>query len=181
MDEHLSGIDVATLVAAESKTLKVTGRGNVDLKATARGEGADAILKTLNGRFDANIANGAVEGIDLGYELGVAEALIRHQAPPAAPNYQAHAVRCAQALGGYRERRRAHARSLIISAVLKVTGQGSINLPAKTLDLSLLADTLKMAGNTPIKIPVKVTGSHGGSHRAGPTSKRWRRASSRTS
>ena len=38
-------------------------------------------------------------------------------------------------------------------------GQGNANLPAKTVDLSLLADTLKMAGNTPLKIPVRVTGS----------------------
>jgi hypothetical protein len=43
--------------------------------------------------------------------------------------------------------------------VLKGTGQGSINLPAKTLDVSLLADTLQVAGNTPIQIPVKVMGS----------------------
>ncbi len=50
MDEHLSGIDVGPLVAAASKTLHVTGHGDVNLKATARGDGADAILKTLNGR-----------------------------------------------------------------------------------------------------------------------------------
>jgi AsmA protein len=157
MDEHLSGIDVAPLVAAESKTLRVTGRGNVNIKATARGDGADAVLKTLNGRFDANIANGAVEGIDLGYELGVASALIRHQAPPAAQNTkrtQFTAFRLsADIVNGL-----AQTHDLLISsAVLKVTGQGSINLPAKALDVSLLADTTQVAGN--IQVPVKVTGS----------------------
>jgi AsmA protein len=159
MDEHLTGIDVAPLVAAGSKSLHVTGRGNVNLKATARGDGADAILKTLNGRFDANIANGAVEGIDLGYELGVAEALIRRQAPPAAQNTKRTQFTAfklsADIVNGV-----AQTHDLLISsAVLKVTGQGSINLPAKTLDVSLLADTLQVAGNTPIQVPVKVTGS----------------------
>jgi AsmA protein len=159
MDEHLSGIDVAPLVAAESKNLKVTGRGNVNLKATAHGDGADAILKTLNGRFDANIANGAVEGIDLGYELGVAEALVRRQAPPAAPNTKRTQFTAfklsADIVNGV-----AQTHDLLISsAVLKVTGQGSVNLPAKTIDVSLLADTLQVAGNTPIQVPVKVTGS----------------------
>jgi hypothetical protein len=43
--------------------------------------------------------------------------------------------------------------------VLKVTGQGSTNLPAKTLDFALLADTLRSAGTTPIQVPVKVTGN----------------------
>jgi AsmA protein len=159
MDEHLSGIDVAPLVAAGSKTLHVTGRGNVNLKATARGVGADATLKTLNGRFDANIANGAVEGIDLGYELGLAEALIRHGATPAAPNTrrtQFTAFKLSADIGNGV----AQTHDLLISsAVLKVTGQGSINLPPRTLDVSLLADTLQVAGNTPIQVPVKVTGS----------------------
>jgi AsmA protein len=159
MDEHLSGIDVSPLVAAGSKNLHVTGRGNVNLKATAHGDGADAILKTLNGRFDANIANGAVEGIDLGYELGVAEALIRREAPPAAQNTKRTQFTAfklsADIVNGV-----AQTHDLLISsAVLKVTGEGSINLPAKTLDVSLLADTLQVAGNTPIQLPVKVTGS----------------------
>jgi len=45
-----------SLSAQESspKYVHVTGRGNVDLKATARGEGADAILKSLNGKFGLN-------------------------------------------------------------------------------------------------------------------------------
>ena len=43
--------------------------------------------------------------------------------------------------------------------MIKVTGQGNANLPAKTVDLTLMADTLKTAGNAPLKIPVKVTGS----------------------
>jgi AsmA protein len=156
MDEHLSGVDVAPLVAAESKTLHVSGRGNVNIKATAHGAGADAI-KNLNGHFDANIANGAVEGIDLGYELGLAEALIHHGATPAAQNTRRTQFTAfklsADIVNGV-----AQTHDLLISsAVLKVTGQGSINLPAKTLDVSLLADTTQVAGN--VQIPVKVTGS----------------------
>ncbi len=95
----------------------------------------------------------------MGYELGVAEALIRHGATPAAPNtrrtrFTAFMLSADIANGV------AQTHDLLISsAVLKVTGQGSINLPAKTLDVSLLADTLQVAGNTPIQIPVKVMGS----------------------
>jgi AsmA protein len=159
LDEHLSGIDVGKLMAKDSKYLHVSGRGNVNLKATARGEGAEAILKTLNGKFDLNVADGAVEGIDLGYELGRAEALIRREGMPNTPNskrtkFDALKMSADIAAGI------ADTRDITMaSQVLKITGQGNANLPAKTVDLSLLADTLKMAGNTPLKIPVKVTGS----------------------
>lgn len=159
LDEHLSGIDVGKLLAARSKNLHVSGRGNVNLKATGRGVGADAIMKTLDGHFEAYVTGGAVEGIDLGYEMGRAEALIRRQEMPNTPNtrrtkFDAFKM-SAQITNGV-----ATTHDLAISSqVLKVTGQGSTNLPAKTLDFSLLADTLRTAGNTPIQIPVKVTGS----------------------
>lgn len=159
LDEHLSGIDVGRLLAAQSKTVHVTGRGNVNLKATGRGAGADALMKTLNGHFDADVTDGAVEGIDLGYELGRAEALLRRQDMPAAPNSKRTPFTAfrmsAQIANGI-----ATTRDLVVSSpVLKVTGQGSTNLAAKTLDFALLADTLRMAGDTPIQIPVKVTGN----------------------
>ena len=159
MDEHLSGIDVGQLLAKESKKLHVSGRGNVNLKATAHGAGANAILKTLAGHFDTNVANGAVEGIDLGYELGRAEALLRHQDMPNVQNTKRTAFDAlkmsAEIVNGV-----ATTKDLVISsAVLKITGQGSANLPTEALDFALVADTLKTAGNVPIQIPVKITGT----------------------
>jgi len=159
LDEHLSGIDVGKLMAKDSKYLHVSGRGNVDLKATARGQDADAILKTLNGKFGLNVADGAVEGIDLGYALAQADALIGKHELSNAPNtkrtkFDALKMTADIAAGI------ASTHDLDISSmVLKISGQGSANLPAKTVDLALVADTLKTAGNTPLKIPVKVTGS----------------------
>jgi AsmA protein len=159
LDEHLTGIDVGKLMASGSKYMHVTGKGNVDLKATARGEGADAILKTLNGKFDLNVADGAVEGIDLGYALAQADALIGKHELSNAPNTKRtkfDALKMSADISAGI----ATTKDLIISSpVIKITGQGNANLPAKTVDLALLADTLKTAGNAAIKIPVKVTGS----------------------
>jgi AsmA protein len=159
LDEHLSGIDVGKLMAKDSKYLHVSGRGNVNLKATARGQGAEAILKTLNGKFDLNVADGAVEGIDLGYELGRAEALIRREGMPNTPNSKRTKFDALKMSADISAGIADTHDITMASQVLKITGQGNANLPAKTVDLSLLADTLKMAGNTPLKIPVKVTGS----------------------
>ncbi len=159
LDEHLTGIEVGRLVSTGSKTMHVSGKGNVSLKATGHGAGADALLKTLNGHLDAFVTNGAVEGVDVGFQLARAEAVIRRQELPTAKDTQRTPFdvlkMSADIANGV-----AQTRDLTISsAVLKVTGQGSVNLPTKAIDFSLLADTLRTAGNTPLQIPIKVTGS----------------------
>jgi AsmA protein len=156
LDEHLTGIDVGKLMASETQKLHVSGKGNVNLKATGHGAGADGIMKTLDGSFDTNIADGAVEGMDLGYQLGRAESLLHQQAPAGQDTKRTKfdafkmSAHIADGIATTRD-------LLISSAVLKITGQGSANLPAQTLDFELVADTGKTAGN--LKIPVKVTGS----------------------
>jgi AsmA protein len=95
----------------------------------------------------------------MGFELARAEALLRQQNAPNLQNTKRTKFDVfkltADIVGGV-----ATTKDLTIdSAVIKITGEGSVNLPAKTLDLSLLADTLRTAGNVPIQVPVKVTGS----------------------
>jgi AsmA protein len=131
----------------------------VNLKATGHGAGADAIMKTLSGHFEADVTDGAVEGIDLGYELGRAEALIRRQDMPSAQNSRRTKFEAFKMSAEIANGIAATHDLMISSQVLKVTGQGSTNLPAKTMDFKLLADTLRSAGNTPIQVPVSVTGN----------------------
>jgi AsmA protein len=159
LDEHLTGIDVGKLLEGSSKTLRLSGHGNLNLKATGRGAGADAILKSLNGHFDANVAGGALEGLDLGYEISEAEALLKRQASASVQNTHRTAFdvfkMSAEIAGGV-----ATTKDLTISStVLKVTGQGSANLGTQGLDMALLVDTLKSISGTPVQIPVKVTGN----------------------
>lgn len=158
LDEHLVGIDVGKLVEAESKKLRVVGRGTVDIKATGRGLGSEQVLKTLNGSFDLNVVNGAVEGVDLPFEIGRAASVIRREGLPNTTSSGRTAFDAlkmsAQIQNGV-----AATRDLIISSkVLKVTGQGTVNLPEKTLDMGLVADTLQTVGAR-LQIPVKVTGA----------------------
>ncbi len=48
---------------------------------------------------------------------------------------------------------------VISSQVLRVTGQGSVNLPSKAIDFQLLASVLKSPGATLADIPLKITGT----------------------
>ena len=160
MDEHLSGVDMGRLLAATPYKGRLTGRGSVNLKATARGAALDAVMQTLSGQFDANLSDGALEGIDLGYELAAAQALTKHQAVPprkgpARTQFDAFKM-SAQIFSGV-----ARTSDLIIaSPALRVTGQGSANLVNKVIDFQVLASVMKAQDTAVADIPLKVTGTY---------------------
>jgi AsmA protein len=160
MDEHLAEVDVAQLVANTKAKGRVSGKATVNIKGTARGAEADAIMKTLNGHFDANLGNGAIEGLDLGYELAMAQALLNKQTSTSVPNekrtkFDAFKMSAAITNGV------AETKDLsIISAILKVAGQGTVNLPTSGVDLTLVTSLMKTASTTAVDIPLKVTGTY---------------------
>ena len=160
MDEHLSNVDLAQLLANTKAKGRVSGKANVNIKGVARGAGAEDIMKTLNGHFDANLANGALQGIDVGYELALAQALINKQPGTSAPDTHKTGFdvfkTSAQITNGI-----AMTKDLAISsAVLKVLGQGTIDLPTTGIDMTLLASVMKSATSTAVDIPLKVSGTY---------------------
>jgi AsmA protein len=159
VDERLTGIDIARLLANTAGKGRLSGRATLNLKAIARGASVDAMLKTLTGHLDANLADGALEGIDVGYELSVAQALIdKSSAPPQGSTgrtpFQAFKL-SSQITNGVAE---THDLT-IASQALKVAGHGSANLATKGIDFKLLASVMTSpARNT--DIPLKVTGTY---------------------
>lgn len=161
MDEHLSGIDMARLLAGTTYKGRLSGHGNVNLKATAHGAEFNAVMQGLNGHFDANLANGALEGVDLGYEVGLAQALIKHTAGPAARSGPARTQFDAFKMSAEITNGMARTSDLVISSpVVRVTAQGSANLVNKALDLQMLASALKAPGVSAADIPLKITGTY---------------------
>ena len=160
MDEHLSGVDMARLMAGTSYKGRLTGGGNVNLKATAHGAALNGFMQTLNGHFDANLADGALEGVDLGYEVGLAQALVKHTAAPtrgtpARTKFDAVKM-SAEITNGV-----AKTSDLTISsAVMRVTGQGSANLVNKAIDFQMVASFLKAPGVSAADVPLKITGTY---------------------
>jgi AsmA protein len=159
VDGQLTGIDMTRLLANTRGKGRLSGRAALSLKVTAQGATVDAMLKTLNGHLDANLADGALEGIDVGYEIKLAQALIdRSAAPPTngtgQTSFQAFKL-SAQITNGIAETR----DLTIASQSLKVAGQGRANLPTRGIDFKLLASIVTApARNT--DIPLKVTGTY---------------------
>lgn len=160
VDEHLTGVDLARLLASSSEKGRASGRANVAMKILAHGTSSDLIMKTMDGHLDANITDGALEGIDLAYELGTVQALIDRQSPAPPANtkrtkFDAFKV-TADIVNGV-----ATTKDLTISSpVFKVLGQGSINLPTKGLNLNMTASVLKAPATTMVDIPLQITGTY---------------------
>jgi AsmA protein len=159
VDEQLTGIDMARLLANTAGKGRLSGRATLNLKATGRGAGVEALLKTLTGHLDANLADGALEGIDVGHAISVAQALI-DKSPAPAQGSTGHTPFQAFKLSSQITNGVAETHDLTIaSQALTVTGQGSANLATKGIDFKLLASIVTApARNT--DIPLKVSGTY---------------------
>jgi AsmA protein len=159
LDEHLVGVDMTKLLAHTAGKGRLSGRATVNLKGSARGADVDADLKTLNGNLDANLTEGAMEGIDVAYELGLAQALLNKSLQVSASNSGRTRFdtfkTTMQIVNGI-----AQTKDLTISSqALKVTGQGSANLSSKAVDFKLLASITTAPART-TEIPLTVTGTY---------------------
>jgi AsmA protein len=159
VDEQVTGIDMARLLAGSGGKGRLSGRATLNLKATARGADIEAMLKTLTGHLDANLADGALEGIDVGHEISVAQALIDRSPGPAQGStgqtpFQAFKL-SSQITNGIAE---THDLT-IASQALTITGQGSANLATKGIDFKLLASVVTAPARQ-TDIPLKVSGTY---------------------
>jgi len=164
-EQSLTGVDVAQLLKDLTKSRRLSGHGTIASSLTARGSGGDAVLKTLNGRVAAKLDNGAVEGIDLWFEINRATALIQKQtltsgASSGRTKFDTFKA-SADIVNGV-----ATTKDLnIASQNLRLTGQGMTNLVTEAIDYQVRASLLQTAstaaasGRLLADIPVTLTGT----------------------
>ena len=81
-NEHVKGIDMGALLKASLETDRVVGKGNANAVLNASGNTDVAMFKSLAGKIDFDIKDGAVNGVDLWYEIRRALALFKRQTFP---------------------------------------------------------------------------------------------------
>ncbi|MDE2306077.1 MAG: AsmA family protein, partial [Gammaproteobacteria bacterium] len=162
--QSIQNIDVAAFLADFAKTRRLSGRGNVNLDLTAHGRGTDALLRSLDGRVDANLNGGAIEGIDLWGDVNRAVTAFQQRNPLVAAGggggrTRFDAFRASATL----ENGVASSRDLLISSQnLRVTGTGTTNLVTRAIDYQLQASvsrTPAAPGSVLLTVPVAVTGT----------------------
>jgi AsmA protein len=169
LDEHVSAVDFAPLFKDLFKSDRVSGKGGMNLKLAGTGRTTDDIMKTLDGNLDFKVADGALNGADLWYEIRRARALLKQQAAPERTGPERTAFSALQGTGVMKSGVLSNNDLNIAMQYLKVTGGGTVDLPKNALDYKLNAivlkipregvDTSQMQDMVDAEIPVKVTGA----------------------
>jgi AsmA protein len=97
------------------------------------------MLSSLSGKLNLAVADGALEGVDLVYELQRAEALINRQAPAAATGPRRTPFQSMK-MSATVDKGTLHSEDLDIALpVLKITGAGGMSLVEQSIDYQLQA------------------------------------------
>jgi AsmA protein len=168
LNEKVRGIDIGALVNGAFKTNRVTGRGDANAVLTGTGNTDAAILASLAGKIDANVKNGAFNGMDLWYELRRALALIKRtplpaRAEPVRTQFKTFAGSATLAGGVLRN------DDLTIDMdYLKAHGKGTLSIATQAIDYRVIAEIYKlpaegagseMADLKAVEIPIAISGT----------------------
>ena len=169
VNEHVKDIDVAKLMQASFDTTRLTGRGNASAVLTGTGNTDEAIIKTLAGKLQTDIRDGAFNGVDLWYELRRAWALIKRQSLPTrssgAPRTVFKTLTANATLGNGVLK---NDDLKVDIDYLKANGNGTLDLSSKAVDYRLVAEIYKlppdgagaeMAELKAVSIPINITGT----------------------
>jgi len=169
LDEHVSNIDFAPLFKDFLETDRVSGKGSANIKLQGSGRTTDDIVSTLDGTVDFKVADGALEGADLWYEIRRARAVLKQQPIPERSGPARTPFTSLQGTGTMAKGVLTNNDLNVAMQYLKVTGQGTVDIPNSALDYRLVATVLKIPREgadtaqeqdlVDAQIPVKVTGA----------------------
>jgi len=168
LEEQLSGVDFAGLFGDLFDSKRLSGRGSANAVLAARGNTTDAMTRSLDGRVDFQVADGAVEGTDLWYELRRARALWKRESPPTEASTGRTAFRTLQGTAAINKGVLENRDLLVDMDYLKVNGAGTLNLDSQALDYKLQAQLYRippegagaeMQDMKAAEIPVRLSGT----------------------
>ncbi len=177
LNEHLKGTDIGALVKAAVDSGRLSGRADADVAVTGVGNTDDAIKRSLNGKIDLDVKQGAIVGVDVIYELQRVNALLKRQVPAARtgngpPRTDFNAL---QMHGGL-DKGVLRVDDLKMETVfLKVNGKGTLDTSTEAINYQLVAAVNKLpAANAPstsapagggldalsaVEVPLTITGT----------------------
>lgn len=139
LNEHAKGLNVGALMKASLDTTRISGHGDANAVVTGTGNTDTDILRSLAGKIDVNVKAGAIEGVDLWYELRRARAVLKGNSPPARSGPERTLFNTFAGSGTLVKGVLSNDDLSIETDYLKVHGRGTLDLSAKTIDYSLVA------------------------------------------
>jgi AsmA protein len=169
LNEHVHGTDIAALVKAAFDSARLSGRADVNVAVTGVGNTDDAIRRSLSGKIDANVKQGALIGIDIAYELQRANALLKREVPPQRTG-PARTVFNTLETNGTLDRGVLRIDALRMETdFLKVHGRGTLDMATEAINYQLVTSVNELpAGSTggggldalrSVDVPLTITGT----------------------
>jgi AsmA protein len=82
LNEHVHDTDIGALLKAALDSSRLSGHADANVAVTGVGNTDEAIIRSLNGKIDANVKQGALVGIDVVFEMQRANSLLKREMPP---------------------------------------------------------------------------------------------------
>lgn len=169
LDNQVSGVDFAPLFRDLFETDRISGNGTAAIKLAGTGRTTDDLMKTLDGTVSFKVADGAVNGVDLWYEIRRARAVLRRQEVPARSGTPRTEFTALAGSGVMQNGVLKNDDLTVATQYLRIAGTGMVDLPNSELDYRLTAQVLRippegadaeqMKELVDARIPVTITGS----------------------
>lgn len=171
LSPRLTGVNIGSLIKTLARNDRLEGRGNVQGELSTQGGNPDQALRNLNGRLAAQLQDGALKGINIGATLRQAKATMAQLQGQQVKQASASEKTDFTELSASFNIRNGVAHNEDLNAkspLLRLAGNGDINLPDKTLDYLLKASVVGTAVGQSgreleqlkgVTVPVRVKGS----------------------
>jgi AsmA protein len=170
LNGHVHGTDIGALIKAAFDSARLSGRADANVAVTGVGNTDEGMIRSLNGKIDANVKQGALIGIDIVYELQRVDALLKRQVPPQRTG-PARTVFNTLQTNGTLDKGVLRIDDLRMETdYLKVHGRGTLDTATEAINYQLVAAVNKLpaggAGGggglgalTAVEVPLTITGT----------------------
>lgn len=172
LNEHVHSTDMGALVKAAFETARVTGHADANVAVSGVGNTDEAMMRSLSGKIDVKVKQGALNGIDIMYALQSAAALLKREVPPRHTGPERTVFNSLQASATLDKGVLRNNDLQIETDFLKVHGGGTLEVATEALDYRLVAalyqvpppsDARSAGGNLAtlksVEVPLIVTGT----------------------
>lgn len=170
VDNKLSNVDVGQLLKTVARYDQLEGRGNVDATLQAQGGSVDQLIRSLNGKARLQLTDGALRGINIGAKLREAKSMMAQFSGQKVEKASSSEKTDFSELTATLLAQNGVLRNDDLSAkspLLRLAGQGTVDLPGKQIDYLLKASVVgtsvgqggrELADLKGVTLPVRIKG-----------------------
>jgi AsmA protein len=148
LDQQLDSVQVAEILRGLYGSDRLGGSVSLQVSGTGAGNTQTELLKALTGNVAMSLSDGVYRGMDVGYEVQRALALVRKEAAPSAPAKMETPIRALSFAGQMANGVLGTDQLSAEIPFFRLAGKGGINLLELALDYQLNAQVLKKDDTT---------------------------------